>query len=100
MFLAAFWPYSGKEPKNAAEQQKPPAASVKLTNTTARVVSVVETHAGAFDMDETGAGRLCTIWQHFFYQKVNQTCTTWWQILYQIRRTEEGKARRAAFLVV
>lgn len=54
----------------------------------------------AFDMDETGAGRLRTFWYRFSYQKVNQTCTTWLQILYQIRRTEEGKARRAAFLVV
>ena len=87
--LAAFWTYSGKEPKNAAEQQKPPALFL-LWRHTRRV----------FDMDETGARRLRTFWYRFSYQKVNQTCTTWLQILYQIRRTEEGKARRAAFLVV
>ena len=64
---------------------------------TPRVVSVVEIHAGAFDMDETGAGRLRTFWYRFSYQKVNQTCTTWWQILYQIGELgEQKRTKRAA----
>ena len=58
MFLAAFWPYSGKEPKNAAEQRKQPAASFKLANTKRPALFLLWRHTrGAFDMDETGGGR-------------------------------------------
>lgn len=100
VLLAAFWTYSGKEPKNtgAAETAR---RVCQLTNTKRPALFLLWRHTRrAFDMDETGAGRLRTFWYRFSYQKVNQTCTTWLQILYPIRRTEEGKARRAAFLVV
>ena len=100
VLLAAFWTYSGKEPKNtgAAETAR---RVCQLTNTKRPALFLLWRHTRrVFDMDETGAGRLRTFWYRFSYQKVNQTCTTWLQILYQIRRTEEGKARRAAFLVV
>ena len=100
VFLAAFWTYSGKEPKNtgAAETAR---RVCQLTNTKRPALFLLWRYTRrVFDMDETGAGRLRTFWYRFSYQKVNQTCTTWLQILYQIRRTEEGKARRAAFLVV
>lgn len=87
-----------KECSRAAETAR---RVCQLSNTKRPALFLLWRHTRrAFDMDETGAGLLCTFWQRFSYQKVNQTCTTWLQILYQIRRTEEGKARRAAFLVV
>ena len=87
-----------KECSRAAETAR---RVCQLTNTKRPALFLLWRHTRrVFDMDETGAGRLRTFWYRFLYQKVNQTCTTWLQILYQIRRTEEGKARRAAFLVV
>lgn len=87
-----------KECSRAAETAR---RVCQLSNTKRPALFLLWRHTRrVFDMDETGAGRLRTFWYRFSYQKVNQTCTTWLQILYQIRRTEEGKARRAAFLVV
>lgn len=107
-FLACFWRVFGrvldvfgqraKECSRAAETAR---RVCQLSNTKRPALFLLWRHTRrVFDMDETGAGRLRTFWYRFSYQKVNQTCTTWLQILYQIRRTEEGKARRAAFLVV
>lgn len=49
VFLAAFWPYSGKEPKNAAEQQKQPAASANSqTRNAPRCFCCGDTRGGAF----------------------------------------------------
>lgn len=57
VFLAAFWPYSGKEPKNAAEQQKPPAASANSqTRNAPRCFCCGDTRGGSSIWTKQGRG--------------------------------------------
>ena len=57
VFLAAFWTYSGKEPKNAAEQQKQPAASANSqTRNAPRCFCCGDTRGGSSIWTKQGRG--------------------------------------------